>query len=169
MTTSPTTSPALQFPSLDDIRHAAEVIRGHVVLTPCVEAPRMAGQTGVAKLFLKLENQQFTGSFKDRGAYNKLKSLTPDEARRGVIAMSAGNHAQGVAYHAQRLGIPATIVMPEGTPFTKVERTASFGPRVILQGEGIDAAATFARQSATAGGSGATSSSGLKCGSVARP
>jgi threonine dehydratase len=106
----------------------------------------MAGQTGVGKLYLKLENQQFTGSFKDRGAYNKLKSLTPDEARRGVIAMSAGNHAQGVAYHAQQLGIPATIVMPEGTPFTKVERTASFGPRVMLQGEGIDAAATFARE-----------------------
>ena len=146
MTAQTTFTPALQLPGLDDIRRAAEVIRGHVVLTPCVEAPRMAAQTGVSKLYLKLENQQFTGSFKDRGAFNKLKSLTPDEAHRGVIAMSAGNHAQGVAYHAQQLGIPATIVMPDGTPFTKIERTASFGPRVMLQGEGIDAAATFARE-----------------------
>jgi len=146
MTTSPTSKASVQLPTLEDIRRAADVIRGAVVLTPCVEAPRMAGQTGVEKLYLKLENQQFTGSFKDRGALNKLKSLTAEEARRGVIAMSAGNHAQGVAYHAQRLGIPATIVMPEGTPFTKVERTASFGPRVMLRGEGIDAAATFARE-----------------------
>lgn len=146
MTTQPTNTLTSALPGLDDIRRAAEVIRGQIVLTPSVEAPRLAGQTGVAKLWLKLESQQFTGSFKDRGALNKLKSLTPDEARRGVIAMSAGNHAQGVAYHAQRLGIPATIVMPEGTPFTKVERTASFGPRVILQGDGIDAAATYARE-----------------------
>ncbi|TXH36880.1 MAG: threonine ammonia-lyase [Rhodospirillaceae bacterium] len=137
---------AQHVPSLDDIREAARTIAGEVVLTPCVQAPRLAAQLSVADLYLKLENQQFTGSFKDRGALNKLKSLTPEEAKRGVIAMSAGNHAQGVAYHAQRLGIPATIVMPEGTPFTKIERTASFGPRVILQGEGIDAAATYARE-----------------------
>lgn len=145
---APATSPipAQHVPSLDDIREAAKTIVGEVVLTPCVQAPRLAAQLGVADLYLKLENQQFTGSFKDRGALNKLKSLTPEEAKRGVIAMSAGNHAQGVAYHAQRLGIPATIVMPEGTPFTKIERTASFGPRVILQGEGIDAAATYARE-----------------------
>lgn len=146
MTAQNTPTLPTQFPGLDDIRRAAEVIKGHVLVTPCVEAPRLAGQTGVAKLYLKLESQQFTGSFKERGALNKLKSLTAEEARRGVIAMSAGNHAQGVAYHAQRLGIPATIVMPEGTPFTKVERTASYGPRVILQGDGVDAAAIYARE-----------------------
>ncbi|HWA48289.1 MAG TPA: threonine ammonia-lyase [Dongiaceae bacterium] len=133
-------------PTLDDIRRAAEAIKGHVVRTPFVSSPRLAQQLGLASLRLKLENQQFTGSFKDRGAYYKLKSLSPDEAKRGVIAMSAGNHAQGVAYHAQRLGIPATIVMPEQTPFTKIERTASFGPRVILKGDSIDAAAVYARE-----------------------
>ena len=116
---------AIAKPTIDDLRRAAEAIKGHVVRTPFVSAPRLARELGLASLRLKLENQQFTGSFKDRGAYYKLKSLSPDEAKRGVIAMSAGNHAQGVAYHAQRLGIPATIVMPEGTPFTKIERTAS--------------------------------------------
>ena len=137
-------------PTLDDIRAAAEAIKGHVVRTPFVSAPRLAQQLGLASLRLKLENQQFTGSFKDRGSYYKLRSLSPDERKRGVIAMSAGNHAQGVAYHAQRLGIPATIVMPEGTPFTKIERTASFGPRVILKGDSIDAAAVYARELAAA-------------------
>jgi threonine dehydratase len=131
--------------TLDDIRTAAATIAGQVVRTPAVRAPRLAEATGVAELVLKLENLQFTGSFKDRGAFNKLKSLTPDEAKRGVIAMSAGNHAQGVAYHAGRLGIPATIVMPQGTPFTKVERTRSLGARVLLEGDGIDSAAGFAR------------------------
>jgi threonine dehydratase len=133
-------------PTLDDIRAAAEAIKGHVVRTPFVAAPRLAKQLGLASLRLKLENQQFTGSFKDRGAYYKLRSLSPEERKRGVIAMSAGNHAQGVAYHAQNLGIPATIVMPEGTPFTKIERTASFGPRVILKGDTIDATAVYARE-----------------------
>jgi threonine dehydratase len=132
--------------TLDDIRTAAATIAGKVVRTPAVSAPRLAEATGVAELVLKLENLQFTGSFKDRGAFNKLKSLTPDEAKRGVIAMSAGNHAQGVAYHAGRLGIPATIVMPQGTPFTKVERTRSLGARVMLEGDGIDSAAGFARE-----------------------
>jgi threonine dehydratase len=131
--------------TLDDIRNAAAAIAGQVVRTPAVAAPRLAEATGVAELVLKLENLQFTGSFKDRGAFNKLKSLAPDEAKRGVIAMSAGNHAQGVAYHAGRLGIPATIVMPQGTPFTKVERTRSLGARVLLEGDGIDSAAGFAR------------------------
>jgi threonine dehydratase len=137
-------------PTLDDIRAAAEAIKGHVVRTPFVAAPRLAKALGLASLRLKLENQQFTGSFKDRGSYYKLKSLSPEDGKRGVIAMSAGNHAQGVAYHAQRLGIPATIVMPEGTPFTKIERTASFGPRVILKGDSIDAAAIYARELAAA-------------------
>jgi threonine dehydratase len=130
--------------SLDDIRAAAARIAGQVVRTPLVRSPRLAEITGAAEVWLKLENQQFTGSFKDRGALNKLLGLDEAARRSGVIAMSAGNHAQGVAYHAQRLGIPATIVMPRGTPFTKVERTRSFGARVAIEGEGIDSAAVYA-------------------------
>jgi threonine dehydratase len=136
--------------TLDDIRRAAAVIAGHVVRTPAVPAPRLAEAMGAREIVLKLESQQFTGSFKDRGAYNKLASLDEEAKVAGVIAMSAGNHAQGVAYHAQRLGIPATIVMPKGTPFNKVERTASFGARVLLEGDSIDAAAVFARERAAA-------------------
>lgn len=131
--------------SIADIRAAAARIAGQVVRTPAVRAARLAETLGVAELVLKLENQQFTGSFKDRGALNKLLGLTPEEAKHGVVAMSAGNHAQGVAYHAQRLGIPATIVMPQGTPFIKVERTRSYGARVLLEGDNIDASAEFAR------------------------
>ncbi|MGE0117256.1 MAG: threonine ammonia-lyase [Dongiaceae bacterium] len=132
--------------TIDDIRAAAATIAGQVVRTPAVPAPRLAEATGAAAVVLKLENLQYTGSFKDRGAFNKLKSLSPAEAKNGVIAMSAGNHAQGVACFAQRLGIPATIVMPQGTPFNKVERTRGFGARVLIEGDTIDAAAVFARE-----------------------
>ena len=97
------------------------------------------------ELYLKLENLQRTGSFKDRGAFVRLSNLSAEEAKRGVIAMSAGNHAQGVAYHANRLGIPATIVMPEFAPFSKVERTRAFGARVVLTGDTLDASARAAR------------------------
>ena len=131
--------------TIDDVRTAAKLLDGQVVRTPAVRAGRLAETLGAAELVLKLENQQYTGSFKDRGALNKLLSLTPEEAKHGVIAMSAGNHAQGVAHHAQRLGIPATIVMPQGTPFIKVERTRAYGARVILEGDSIDASAEFAR------------------------
>src|SRR6516164_3124043 len=126
--------------TLDDIRQAASVIAGHVVRTPAVTAPRLAEATGAERVVLKLENQQYTGSFKDRGAYNKLASLDAAAKAAGVIAMSAGNHAQGVAYHAQRLGIPATIVMPEGTPFIKIDRTEAFGAKVVLKGDSLSAA-----------------------------
>jgi threonine dehydratase len=136
----------LVFPTADDIRAAAGRIQGQVVRTPLINSPRLAAMSGAKSVHLKAENQQFTGSFKDRGALNKLLCLTPEEAKRGVIAMSAGNHAQGVAYHAQRLGIPATIVMPKATPFTKVERTAGFGAKVVLEGDTIDAAAVYARE-----------------------
>jgi len=132
--------------TIEDIRAAAGVIAGQVVRTPAVPAPRLAEATGARSVVLKLESLQYTGSFKDRGAYNKLKSLTPAEAKNGVIAMSAGNHAQGVACFAQRLGIPAVIVMPVATPFTKVERTRGFGARVVIEGDTIDAAAVFARE-----------------------
>jgi threonine dehydratase len=99
-----------------------------------LRAPKLSEITG-ADIFVKFENLQVTSSFKDRGAYNKMSALDEDERRRGVIAMSAGNHAQAVAYHAKRLGIPATIVMPETTPSTKVERTQAHGAHVILSGE----------------------------------
>ena len=136
---------------IKQIRAAREAISGEVVRTPMVSAPRLSRFLG-CEIHLKLENQQFTGSFKDRGALVKLKGLTARQAREGVIAMSAGNHAQGVAYHAQRLGIPATIVMPEDTPFNKVERTKEFGARVELTGDSIDAAAVHARELASSGG-----------------
>ena len=120
--------------SLDDIRSAAAALAGDLTVTPTIPSPRLSEQTG-CRIHLKLECLHHTGSFKERGALNKLKSLSKAEAAQGVIAMSAGNHAQGVAYHATRLGIPATIVMPAQTPFTKVERTESYGARVLLHGE----------------------------------
>jgi threonine dehydratase len=119
---------------LEDIEAAARTIAGKVTPTPSLPAPSLSKTLG-ADIVLKLENLQLTGSFKTRGALVKLASLTPAEARRGVVAMSAGNHAQGVAYHARALGIRATIVMPETTPFTKVEHTEELGARVILEGK----------------------------------
>ena len=100
---------------IEDVRRAAETIKGQVLRTPLVPAPRLSELAG-ATVCVKHENMQPTGSFKERGAVNKLDGLTPEERRRGVIAMSAGNHAQAVAYHARRFGIPATIVMPEIRP-----------------------------------------------------
>src|SRR5688572_4985996 len=122
--------------TLDAIHAAAAAIAGELPVTPLVPAPRLSEQLG-ADIRLKLESLHHTGSFKERGALNTLKSLTAEEAKAGVIAMSAGNHAQGVAHHARRLGIPATIVMPAQTPFTKVERTEAYGARVLLHGEGL--------------------------------
>jgi threonine dehydratase len=132
--------------SVAEIRDAAGAIAGQVKRTPSVDAPRLAEVLGAERVVLKLESQQYTGSFKDRGALVKLLSLTPEERKSGVVAMSAGNHAQGVAYHARRLGIPATIVMPHGTPFTKVERTRHLGARVLVEGDGFDTAGAFARE-----------------------
>jgi threonine dehydratase len=131
--------------TLDDIRAAAEAIRGNVIETPCVQSRKLSGITGV-DLWLKLENLQFTGSFKDRGALTKLLALTDVERERGIVAMSAGNHAQAVAYHAQRLGIAATIVMPLYTPDIKAENTRRFGAEVILHGETLAEAEQLARQ-----------------------
>jgi threonine dehydratase len=132
--------------SIAEIRDAAGAIAGKVKRTPSVDAPRLAELIGAERVVLKLESQQYTGSFKDRGALVKLLSLTPEERKSGVVAMSAGNHAQGVAYHARRLEIPATIVMPVGTPFTKVERTRHLGARVLVEGDGFDTAGAFARE-----------------------
>ncbi len=117
-----------------DIEHAASTIAGKVPHTPFVQASTLSALTGV-NVMLKLETLQTTNAFKVRGALNKLLSLTPAERERGVIALSAGNHAQAVAYHATQLGIAATIVMPETTPWTKVERTRHFGATVELAGE----------------------------------
>lgn len=117
-----------------DILDAAAVIDGKIEKTPLVFAHAISEMVG-AEIYIKLENQQVTSSFKDRGALNKLVSLTDDEKSRGVVAMSAGNHAQSVAYHSKRLGIPATIVMPLATPYNKVERTQKHGAEVVLAGE----------------------------------
>jgi threonine dehydratase len=128
-----------------DLRAAAARLAGRVIRTPLVRSRTLSEITG-AEVWLKLENQQFVASFKERGAANKLLTLSADEARRGVIAMSAGNHAQGVAYHAHNLGIAATIVMPKSTPFVKVSRTRKLGARVRLEGEILAESAAFARQ-----------------------
>jgi threonine dehydratase len=122
-----------------DIDRAAAAIADAVTKTPLVPAPTLSLAAG-CEVWLKLETQHPTGSFKERGALNKLLTLNENERGAGVVAMSAGNHAQGVAYHARRLGIPATIVMPEGTPFTKIDRTESLGATVVLQGDNLVAA-----------------------------
>jgi len=119
--------------SLLDIEAAARAIADAIEVTPARHSRILSAIAG-ADIYLKFENLQFTASFKERGALNKLLSLSKDERQRGVIAMSAGNHAQGVAYHAGRLGVPATIVMPEGTPFTKVKHTRGFGASVVIEG-----------------------------------
>jgi threonine dehydratase len=137
--------------SFGDIQRAAEAIRGAVLDTPFAHS-RLLSELSGAQVHLKMENLQYTGSFKERGALVKLLSLDADERRRGVIAMSAGNHALGVAHHAQRLGIPATIVMPRGTPFVKVANTRHHGARVILHGNGLAEAAAHALDMAAAEG-----------------
>src|SRR5207247_564271 len=129
--------------TIDDIRAAAKRIAGAVELTPFVRSRTLSKLTG-AEIFLKFENLQFTASFKERGALNKLLSLSEAERKRGVIAMSAGNHAQAVAYHAARLGIPAVIVMPKGSPNTKVRNTRVHGAEVVLEGDSLADAARHA-------------------------
>ena len=133
--------------TLADVQRAARVIAGAVLDTDFDHSRTLSGMLG-AEIWLKFENLQFTASFKERGALNKLSALTEAERRAGVIAMSAGNHAQGVAYHARLLGISATIVMPEGTPTVKVENTRAHGAEVIVTGATLEDAAAFARQRA---------------------
>ncbi len=123
--------------SLEDIRAAAERLRGEVVDTPCLHSRTLSALAG-CEVFLKFENHQFTASFKERGALNKMAQLSDAERAAGVLAVSAGNHAQGVAYHAQRMGIPATIVMPRFAPAVKVENTRRFGATVVLEGDTFD-------------------------------
>ena len=136
---------------IQDIRDAAVRLQGQVLDTPCVESKTLSDIVG-AQVFLKFENLQFTASFKERGACNKLAQLSPEERARGVVAMSAGNHAQGVAYHAQRLGIRAVIVMPRFTPGVKVERTRGFAAEVVLHGDTLEQASAHAHALADAQG-----------------
>jgi len=131
--------------TLRDIEAAAVRLRGEVVDTPCMPSRTLSALLG-CEVFLKFENLQFTASFKERGALNKMAQLTADERAAGVLAVSAGNHAQGVAYHAQRMGIPATIVMPRFAPAVKVERTRGFGATVVLEGDTFDDARTHGMQ-----------------------
>jgi threonine dehydratase len=121
-------------PTFTDIQTARRQLAGAVLRTPMLPAPKLSDLTG-AEVYVKYENLQVTNSFKDRGAFIKLSALGEEERRRGVICMSAGNHAQAVAYHAQRLNIPATIVMPVTTPFVKVMATQAYGAKVVLFGE----------------------------------
>lgn len=125
-----------------DIAAAAAMLRGSVFVTDCCQSRTLSEICG-CNVWLKFENLQFTATFKERGALNRLSALSADERQRGVIAMSAGNHAQGVAYHAKRLGIPATIVMPIGTPMVKVENTRRHGAEVIITGQTLEEAGKF--------------------------
>jgi threonine dehydratase len=131
--------------SAADVRAAAARLAGAIEQTPCLPSRTLSQLTG-AQVFLKFENLQFTASFKERGALNKLLSLGAEERRRGVIAMSAGNHAQAVAYHAARLGMPAVIVMPKGSPNTKVRNTQVHGAKVVLEGANLFDAGRHARE-----------------------
>ena len=137
--------------TLADIQAAASRIEGRILRTPFIFSDSVSRATG-AKVWLKLENLQATGAYKERGAANPLALLTPEERSRGVVAMSAGNHAQAVARHAQLLGIKATIVMPKHTPVTKVTRTASWGANVVLHGEMLADAAAHAHHLAESEG-----------------
>ena len=130
---------------VEAVRAAARAIAGSVVETPCLHSRTLSKIAG-AQVYLKFENHQFTASFKERGALNRLLALDPAQRASGVIAVSAGNHAQGVAYHAQRLGIPAVIVMPRFTPHVKVIQTRTSGAEVLLHGENFDAAMDYAKQ-----------------------
>jgi threonine dehydratase len=130
----------LAFAQIED---AAERLKGHIERTPCRHSKTLSHITG-AEVWVKFENLQFTASFKERGALNKLLQL--NDRRRGVIAASAGNHSQGLAYHGQQLGIPVTIVMPRATPFVKVQQTRDFGAEVVLDGETYEDAAASAQR-----------------------
>src|SRR6201992_2407442 len=137
--------------TLADITRAAETIGSAIIATPCNESRTLSEICG-CNLWLKFEHLQFTATLKERGALNRLTALSADERKRGVIAMSAGNHAQGVAYHAKRLGIPTTIIMAVGTPMVKVENTRRHGAEVVITGATLEEAGAFARDHGAANG-----------------
>src|SRR5262245_38912627 len=128
----------------EDVSAAATTIADAVMVSECVQSRTLSEICGCG-IWLKFENLQFTSTFKERGALNRLMALSPEQRNRGVIAMSAGNHAQGVAYHASRLGIPATIVMPVGTPMVKIENTRRHGAETVISGKTLEEAGEFAR------------------------
>ena len=138
-------APAKTRPTLDDIRAAAGRIKGSVIRTPMMKSHTLS-EIVDAEVWLKFENLQFTAAYKERGALNKLLQLSEEERARGVVAASAGNHAQAVAYHGRRLGIPVTIVMPVSTPMIKVTQTEGHGAHVVLHGERFDDADAHARE-----------------------
>jgi threonine dehydratase len=143
-----TAEPAVK---LEDIQAARERLGTAICRTPCARSETLSRMTG-QNLFLKLENLQMTGSFKERGALNRIAMLTPEQARQGVVAASAGNHAQGVAYHSTRRGIRSVIVMPLATPLVKVQATRGFGAEVVLHGANYDEACAEATRRCEAGG-----------------
>ena len=138
-------APTKTRPTLDDIKAAAERIKGSVIRTPMMKSETLS-EIVDAEVWLKFENLQFTAAYKERGALNKLLQLSDEERARGVVAASAGNHAQAVAYHGRRLGIPVTIVMPVSTPMIKVTQTEGHGANVVLHGERFDDAYSHARE-----------------------
>jgi threonine dehydratase len=131
--------------AFDDILAARDRLQGHIERTPCRHSKTLSDITG-ADVWVKFENLQFTAAYKERGALNKLMQLGENAKKRGVIAASAGNHSQGLAYHAARLGIPVTIVMPKTTPFVKVQQTRAHGAEVVIDGEGYDDASATAKK-----------------------
>jgi threonine dehydratase len=147
MTEAATLRPANEAPAFtaDDVRAAAVRIEGAVVRTPTLHSKTLSELTG-ATIYLKFENLQFTAAYKERGALNAMLQLTGEQRARGVIAASAGNHAQGLSYHGRRLGVPVTIVMPKTTPMVKVMQTESVGGTVVLEGESFDEAQAHARR-----------------------
>ncbi|RYD86932.1 MAG: pyridoxal-phosphate dependent enzyme, partial [Sphingomonadales bacterium] len=141
-----TISAEAQLPvSIDDVRAAQARIASSIVRTPTLVSKTLSDLTG-ATVYLKFENLQFTAAYKERGALNTLLQLDEAARQKGVIAASAGNHAQGLAYHATRLGIPSTIVMPKNTPTVKITQTEGHGATVILEGETFDAAYAHSRK-----------------------
>jgi threonine dehydratase len=131
--------------TFDDILAAQARLKGQIERTPCRPSKTLSEITG-AEVWVKFENLQFTAAYKERGALNALMQLGANARQRGVIAASAGNHSQGLAYHAARLGIPVTIVMPRSTPFVKVQQTRNHGAEVVLDGDGYDDASATARR-----------------------
>ncbi len=131
--------------TFEDILAAKERLQGHIERTPCRRSRTLSEITG-AEVWVKFENLQFTAAYKERGALNKLLLLGENVRKRGVIAASAGNHSQGLAYHGSRLGVPVTIVMPRGTPFVKVQQTRAFGAEVVIDGDSYDEASNRARE-----------------------
>ena len=144
---APNTVTPAALPTAASIRAARERTKGQFIVTPTLHRPALSQFTG-CEVFVKYENMQHTGAFKARGAIAKLTTLSDAQKKAGVVAMSAGNHAQGIAFHARRLGIPATIVMPRGTPFDKIRKTGDYGGKVVLEGDDFAEAAVAARRMA---------------------